>query len=185
MKMGSWWRLARCSLLLLGMSSFAEAATYYVSPSGSNASSGTLTAPFATLQTAVNLANPGDTIYMRGGTYTLAAPVTISRNGSSGNLIKVFNYPSEVPILDGISLTNTNHSGIQLNSASWWHFQGLEIKNAPAHGIYLIGSSSNNIIERCVLHHNTRMQLNGAGITVVDTGANNLILNNDSHYNGV
>ena len=187
MKIIFWWRLAHFSLLLLGSSwvTATQAATYYVSPGGSDASAGTLAAPFATLQKAVNLANPGDTIYMRGGTYTLAAPVSISRNGGSGNRIEVFNYPSEVPILDGISLTNTNHSGIQLNSASWWHFQGLEIKNVPAHGFNLTGASSNNIIERCMLHHNTRMQLNGAGITVSGTGANNLILNNDSHHNGV
>ena len=188
MKIIFWWRLARFSLLVLASLSLVtatQAATYYVSPSGSDADSGILTAPFATLQRAVNLANPGDTIYLRGGTYTLSSQTVISRSGDSANLIKVLNYPSEVPILDGISLTNAGYSIIRLNSASWWQIQGLEIKNAPAHGIYLIGTSSNNIIERNVLHHNTRIQLNGAGITVVDTGANNLILNNDSHHNGV
>jgi chitodextrinase len=189
MKIISWWRLVRFSLLLLGTWSLvtaAQAATYYVSSSGSDASAGTVTAPFATLQKAVNLANPGDTIYMRGGTYLLSdSGVQTSRSGSSGNYISVFNYPGETPILDGINITTSYRSAIQLTNAAWWHFQGLEIKNAPAHGIYLVGTSSNNIIERNVLHHNTRIQLNGAGISVVDTAANNLILNNDSHHNGV
>src|SRR3989442_2134752 len=185
MKMSSWWRLARCSLLLLGMSSFAEAATYYVSPSGSDASSGTLTAPFATLQKAVNLANPGDTIYMRGGAYLLTdSGMQTSRSGSSGNYITLSNYPGETPILDGINITTSYRSGLQFTNASWWHIQGLEIKNAAAMGINLAQATSNFIIERCVLHHNTRIQGSGAGINL-ETGSNNLILNNDSHHNGV
>ena len=173
------------SILVWLLAAQTQAATYYVATTGNNANPGTISQPFATLQKAHDIANPGDTIYMRGGTYTLAAQTTISRSGNSGNLIKVFNYPSEVPILDGISLTNSGQSPIQMNSASWWHFQGLEIKNGPAFGLYMSGASSNNIVERCVLHHNTRLQASGGGITVDGTGANNLILNNDSHHNGV
>src|SRR5450759_4385043 len=40
------------------------------------------------------------------------------------------------------------------------------------------------IVEFCNVHHNTRLDLSGAGI-VVEYGSNNLILNNDSHHNGV
>jgi hypothetical protein len=164
--------------------SFAPAATHYVSPIGNNTNPGTIGQPFATLQKAHDVANPGDTIYMRGGTYTLAGPIYVNRSGSSGNLIKVFNYPGEVPILDGISITTSYHSAIQMNNASWWHFKGLEIKNAPAHGIYLTGANpSNNIIELCNVHHNTRIQASGGGI-IVASGGNNLLLNNDSHHNG-
>src|SRR5450759_1849700 len=125
MKIISWWRLVRFSLLLLGTWSLvtaAQAATYYVSSSGSDASAGTVTAPFATLQKSVNLANPGDTIYMRGGTYLLSdSGVQTSRSGSSGNYINVFNYPGETPILDGINITTSYRSAIQLTNASWWH----------------------------------------------------------------
>jgi parallel beta-helix repeat protein len=172
--------------VLIGVTahSFAVAATFYVSPNGNNANPGTISQPFATLQKAHDIANPGDTIYMRGGTYALTGPINITRSGSSGNPIKVFNYPNEVPILDGASLTSSNHSAIQMNNASWWHLKGLEIKNAPAHGVYLTGANpSNNIIELCNVHHNTRVQASGGGITVRG-GGNNLILNNDSHHNG-
>ena len=165
--------------------SLVHAASYYVSPTGNNTNPGTISQPFATLQKAHDVANPGDTIYMRGGTYMLSAPTTISRSGSSGNLIKISNYPDEVPIIDGISLTNSGWPGIQMNSASWWHFQGLEIKNAPMHGIYLNGASSNNIVEHCNLHHNVRLNTNGAGVLVTGTSGNNLILNNDAHHNGL
>ena len=70
MEIISWRRLVRFSFLLLALSPFvatAHAATYYVSPTGSNTNPGTLSAPFATLQWAHDVANPGDTIYMRGG----------------------------------------------------------------------------------------------------------------------
>jgi hypothetical protein len=189
MKTVSWRRSARFALIFLAASSLVtatQAATYYVSPSGADANSGTLAAPFATLQKAVNLANPGDTIYMRGGTYALATQVNIGRNGSSGNYINLFNYPGEVPILDGISLTNPNDSDIWASSLAWWHFKGIELKNGPSMGLWLTGASNNNIIEQCVTHHNVRLRSSGggAGILVDGTSANNLILNNDSHHNG-
>jgi len=46
-----------------------QGATYYVSPSGSDAASGTQDKPFATIQTAVNHLIPGDTLYVRAGSY--------------------------------------------------------------------------------------------------------------------
>ncbi len=160
--------------------------TYYVATTGSDAVAGSLAAPFATLAHAAGIANPGDTIYMRGGTYALTdSGVQISRSGSSGNYINVFNYPGETPILDGINITTSSHSAIQLTDVSWWHFQGLEIKNAGASGIYLAGVSSHNIVEFCHLHHNSRIQTSGAGGITVQSGSDNLILNNDSHHHGI
>jgi len=163
----------------------ASAATYYVAPNGSNSNPGTQAAPFATLQKGHDVAVAGDTIYMRGGTYTLSTYVNINRSGSSGNPIKVFNYPGETPVLDAINITTSYWSVIQLSNASWWHFKGLELKNGPAQGLVLSGDSSNNIVEFNNVHHNTRVQSSGSGIAVSDTSANNLILNNDSHHNGV
>jgi len=189
MKIDTFWRLARFSFLALALSSWAvaaQAATYYVAPGGSNSNPGTIAAPLQTLQKAHDIANPGDTIYMRGGTYPLTdSAVQINRSGSSGNPITVINYPGENPILDGASITTSYRSAIQFSNASWWHLQGLEIKNAAAMGIYLTGSSNNNIIERCVTHHNVRIQLSGAGIQIVNPAGGNLILNNDSHHNGI
>ena len=185
-----WRQFARAALLMLGLWSWVaapEAATYYVAPNGSNSNSGTVVAPFATLQKAHDIANPGDTIFMRGGTYALTnSGVQITRNGSSGSPITVINYPGETPILDGSGITTSSRSAIQFYGASWWHLQGLEIKNAAAMGIYLTGASSNNVIEQCVIHHNVRVQLSGAGIQIDSASeSNNLILNNDSHHNGI
>lgn len=167
--------------LLLFVSSLTQAATYYVATSGSNSNPGTFAAPFATLQKAHDVANPGDTIYMRGGTY-IAQQVSVSRNGVSGGYINVVNYPGEVPILDAVNDNRPGAAAIRV-SASWWHFKGLEVRNGYGHGIYLAGGASNNIVELCNAHNNTRVQASGAGI-IVEAGSNNLILNNDSHHNG-
>ena len=42
---------------------------YYVSPTGSDSNLGTLTAPFLTINHGVRVLLPGDTLYIRGGTY--------------------------------------------------------------------------------------------------------------------
>src|SRR5947208_11210679 len=80
-------------------SSRASAATvqYYVSPAGSDSNSGTAaSAPFKTIQKAVDLALPGDAINLAPGTYlqdvvsrrsgVAGSPITIA--GPSGAVLK-------------------------------------------------------------------------------------------------
>ena len=47
----------------------ANAANYYVSPTGNDSNLGTLTDPFASITKAQASASSGDTVYLRGGTY--------------------------------------------------------------------------------------------------------------------
>lgn len=168
--------------ITLGSAGTADAATYYVAPSGNDANAGTITQPFATLQKAHDIGVAGDTIYMRGGTYPVSQ-TTLTRDGTSGNPIKVFNYQGEVPVLDGSSATNQFSSVLYMNSASWWHFKGLEIKNSANHGLGMWNASSNNIIENCNIHHSGRLGSVGNGIKLTGTGGGNQFLNNDLHHN--
>jgi len=48
----------------------ACAATYYVAADGSDIALGTLAQPFASMARAQQAAASGDTVYVRGGTYT-------------------------------------------------------------------------------------------------------------------
>ncbi len=170
--------------------STVQAATYYIAPTGNNSSPGTVTQPFATLQKAHDVANPGDTIYMRGGTYLFTSPQILTRDGNNGNPIRLYAYPGERPVIDAINATIINTGNyydgwaIALNSASWWHIKGLEIRNAPAGGLLIYAASHSNIIESNDIHHNGRIsQYAGSGIQLLGSGANNLILNNDLHHN--
>ena len=59
-------------------------------------------APFATLQKGVSVAVAGDTVWIRGGTYSITTPATsgaginFTKSGTSDtNRIKYFAYPGE------------------------------------------------------------------------------------------
>lgn len=47
----------------------ANAASYYISPNGSDSNSGTYASPYASIAKAQSAASSGDTVYMLGGTY--------------------------------------------------------------------------------------------------------------------
>lgn len=190
------WILA-CMIMLVA--SVAQAATIYVDnqlpgadcTSGNyNTSARTCTGSagnaYNTLQEGHDVAIANDTILVRGGTtYAISASISITRDGSSGNLIKLWNYPSETPIIDGATQA-VNQTGFYLNGGSWWHIKGLEIKNTAHMGIRIGGGSANNIIENNNVHHCVRVNTNGAGIHLDGTdGGNNLILNNDSHHHSL
>lgn len=49
----------------------ASAREFYVATSGSDANSGTIEQPFASVQRAQDSVEPGDTVFIRGGTYRI------------------------------------------------------------------------------------------------------------------
>lgn len=57
-------------ILILGLCQFAKAKTWYVATTGNDAAEGTLTTPFKTIPKAIESANVGDIIELRGGTYS-------------------------------------------------------------------------------------------------------------------
>jgi hypothetical protein len=73
--------------------------TYYVSTGGSDAAPGSLSKPFHTIQHAAALAQPGDTVLVRGGTYreTVAPP----RSGTSVAPITFKPYNNETVTVSG------------------------------------------------------------------------------------
>jgi len=92
--------MLRLRLLLTCLLPFAlSAATVFISPSGDDANPGTLAQPFRTIQHGVNLLQPGDTCFVRSGTYREA--VTIAKKGTAAKPIRVRAYPGERVLLDG------------------------------------------------------------------------------------
>ena len=116
----------------------------------------TIDRPFASLQYAHDLAQPGDTIYLRGGIYSVSTPIKITKDGAAGAPITVTSYPGEKAILDA-AVNNQgmwDASVLQLNNANWNIIKNLELRNGPGGGLGLYGASSNNIIEGLDVHHN-------------------------------
>ena len=100
---------------------------------------------YTTVQGALDAMNPGDHIYMRGGTYQEGSIlIPTEKNPTSGNWTNNYNllasYPGEWAILDGEnSLTGTTVTGRMVlgragldnitQQLSYWKFERFEVKN--------------------------------------------------------
>jgi pectin methylesterase-like acyl-CoA thioesterase len=71
----------------------------YVSPSGTG--TGSQTAPYGSIQAAVNAATAGDNILLRAGTYEPTTNIQITKSGTSTSPITLRSYEEENVILDG------------------------------------------------------------------------------------
>lgn len=72
----------------------------FLSPSGSDAAAGTASAPWRTLSAAAPRLRPGDTLYVRGGTY-VGQGMQWTVSGTAAAPIWVKAYPGERPVFDG------------------------------------------------------------------------------------
>jgi len=174
------------SILLTGLPSIF-AVTIYVSPTGSDTAAGSLTNPLNSIQSAVNKAVAGDTIYLRGGTYSPTSNIQITKSGSSTKPFTISAYNFEVPIVDGEVMPNTpaplggsiasKDRGIfHIQGANYWNFIGITLINGP-YGVYMDGSS-NNFFDRMVTRDNYE-----TGFQIQGLSANNKIYYLDSYRN--
>lgn len=127
---------------------------------------------------AIASANPGDTIYVRGGDYIFNSTIQITGNGSNNNLNSLLAYPSDTerPRFNFSSMSeNSSNRGIEL-SGDYWHIKGIDVYAAGDNGMHIRGSY--NTIEFCTFSENK-----DSGLQIDGGGSNNIILNCDSYYN--
>ncbi len=156
----------------------ANANTIYVSTTGSDeVGTGSIYAPFLTIQQALKIAVGGTTVYVRSGTYRSAFTIKAAISGSSGKYIKVCGYPGEpMPVIDFSSEKYlAGNRGFEI-SKNYWYLKNLIITGAGDNGIYITGSY--NIIENCRICFNR-----DAGIQISSGGSNNYLHNCDSYSN--
>jgi hypothetical protein len=114
----------KCLLIGSVFALSARAADYYVSPTGSG-SDCSLDAPCSVsfaLDRSHSPAQPGDTIWLRGGTYR--GTVRCDLAGLPMNPILVRQMPGERAVLDG---GNSGGDAVLTVAAKWTWFQGFEI----------------------------------------------------------
>lgn len=92
-------KFLRSVALFAALVGLAQGKDIYVSPTGTG--SGTLASPYGSIQSAVNAAAAGDTIYLRKGTYSPSTNVQITKSGTATSPITLRPYQSEKVILDG------------------------------------------------------------------------------------
>ncbi len=132
-------RLFLQGLLLLPAA--VSAKVYHMAVDGKDNQPGTLTQPFATANPFVALAQPGDTLLIRGGVY-LNQETLIKCSGSPGKFITFKNYPGEVPVFDGGGSGKSNafyadDGTWAKNGTRYIRIQGLFIRNYFRGGIHL------------------------------------------------
>ena len=128
-------------------------ATLYVATNGNDDNSGrTTNDPLRTIQRAANIAQPGDTIYIRAGTYPIQTQFT--RSGTSNQPITWTSYPGETAILDGSNQTPaTSQHRVWVSNARHNVFANLEIRNSPREGI-IVQDAHDNLFTHLHIHSN-------------------------------
>ena len=156
-----------CVLLL-----FIEvSAQIYVSPTGSDSSSGSIDKPFRTISKAITQIPTGGTVYIRSGNYS---GFNTSAHGSETDYINIWAYPGERPVISG------GYDCIEI-TGNYIYLKGIEQTSAAHCGIVITGSY--NIIENCSFHNNGNSGLNMGNASTVGIPSYNLIKNCDSYYN--
>jgi parallel beta-helix repeat protein len=123
----------------------------YVSPSGSDSNDGSKQSPYKSINTALDNAAVGTTVYLREGTYS--ENVSFSNSGTESAYITLKNYPGEKPVLKG---TGKNDKAIiELDGHDYIHIEGLELCDYTAmwcYGILFSGGENHIIINGNTIH---------------------------------
>ncbi|HET6555701.1 MAG TPA: T9SS type A sorting domain-containing protein [Prolixibacteraceae bacterium] len=161
----------------------ANAATYYLSPNGSDTSgNGSSSSPWFTINKAWSVAKAGDIIYLKGGTYRYNSTQSLMNNGgSSGNPIKIWAVEGEKPVITPSGEYNGTR-GINIDS-DYLHIKGLEItgyKQRSSSALYygIVAENSNHITFEMLSVHD-----NGFGLSIGSASGDNLVLNSDFYRN--
>ncbi|HEY4148054.1 MAG TPA: T9SS type A sorting domain-containing protein [Chitinophagaceae bacterium] len=181
-------------LCLFSLPAFSN--VYYVANNGNDANAGTISLPFLTIQRAQTSVVAGDTVYIRGGNYSMTtsqvaefssiwAYVTLlNKSGTSGHRINYWAYPGEKPVFDYSTIKPANYRVNAFEvTGSWIYIRGLSVTGvqvtitAHTQSECFENTGSNNIYEMLTMH-------DGMAIGFYLTkGGNNLVLNCDAYNN--
>lgn len=179
--------MAGASLLGVLVSLRTKGATYYVATTGNDGAAGTLAQPFASIARAQQAAGSGDTVYLRGGTYTnftvAATDATYQYvlNFTKSN-INYLGYPGDArPVLNfsSVAPTTLRVCGIQVTGSNNT-FQGIDVTGVQAGTLKQADnwriSGSGNTLRQVVTRDDE-----GNGLYLLSHASNNLIENCDSY----
>ncbi|APU14717.1 MULTISPECIES: right-handed parallel beta-helix repeat-containing protein [Actinoalloteichus] len=158
-----------------------------VAPDGDDANPGTIDEPLRGIQRAVDLAEPGDVIALRGGTYALSTNIQILHSGEPDAPITLTAYQGERAVIDGDALPASHtpvggsiprpqRGAIHQERAAFWIYRDLEIIRGP-YGIYC-DSCDDTIFDRLITRDNYE-----SGLQIQGDSSRNQVLDLDSHSN--
>ncbi len=140
---------------------------YVDGTSGDDSNDGSFSAPWKTIQNAIDEVSAGETIYIMEGIYPdYNTPWSGASSGSENNWITFTNYQNDEVIIDGTGGTSNwaglfwfdNHHHIRISN--------LTFRNSSCHGILwenVLGDSSDIIIENCTFYNCSKSAINLKG----------------------
>ncbi|MEZ4270301.1 MAG: hypothetical protein R3C68_02330 [Myxococcota bacterium] len=142
-----------------------RAATYYMSPTGSDANTGeVLGSPWLTFAFSVSKLMPGDTLVLANGLYdsSNSGPLNIhcgtnTVSGTAAKPITLRAANSRRALIKG-----SGQSTVVVRSCGWWNIEGLHLENqdnSDAVGgnvVQVNGNSHDIVIRNCILAHPNR-----------------------------
>lgn len=131
--------------------------TYYVATGGNDADQGTIAQPWLTLSYALATSLGGDTIYVRGGTYTGDGYRDLMpKSGTVGSYTTIQGYPGDtMPVIDAGGVAGSQTTVFTLANVSYVRLKGLHMRGGGGAegGTILIGGDAGLalqiIIEDC------------------------------------
>jgi parallel beta-helix repeat protein len=184
--------------VLLGVSpGFATATDFYVATNGADSNPGTEASPFQTIQKGVSALSPGDTLFVKAGTYeeSILSWTTIIPNGEDWNkpiTVKTHKEDSVIIhpragqaffwikepqakylIIDGFTVDGRNQAwhGFKFHGgATHIRIQNTEIKNTTASGILVAGPGAFNGAPPDTYHEFINVHAHHNGTHVGDHG---------------
>jgi hypothetical protein len=159
------------AILLAVLAWTANAATYYVSPTGDNGNPGTISQPWATPGYGSRQLNPGDTLIILGGRYVLGQfdqDDLVPQSGAAGTWITIKGEEGNRPVLAG---RDNLMAAVNLNDGkSYIRIENLEITHDNTAtgdqiffrgGVNIAGGLSTNIaLKDLYIHHIDEAALN-------------------------
>lgn len=136
-------------------------AGYYVATTGSDSAGGSASAPWRTIQHAMNTVPAGATVEVAGGTYNELVTITHSGSATAG-YITLVSAPGQTATIDGTGLgvPQGQQGLITLQNASYVRVIGLQLQNYTSNssslvplGIYITGSGDHIEIRNNHIHN--------------------------------
>jgi hypothetical protein len=165
---------------------FSVQTKYYVATNGNDNNAGTsVSAPFATVEKAISKAvHPGDSIFVRSGTYIVNTTIRITKPGTAAKHIVLTVYPPDLkdagarPVFDCSAMpAGSSNRGFVLADADYWDIYGIIIKGAGDNGMN-IDHSSHVRIEFCSFLRNR-----DSGLQIGNLSSNVKVINCDAYDN--
>jgi parallel beta-helix repeat protein len=172
-----------CGLALLGSLVHAqksEADTYYVATDGSDSNSGTEAQPFQTLDRGIRDLRPGDTLYVKNGTYT-GGLMFIPSGTSWGNPVTVAAYPGHSPVIVPAGPGSTT---LYLVTSRYIVIDGFVIYGTNGGDAVKITWGWGGIADHIRIQNSEILYAGGSGIAISDGSDGNEFINLQIHDNG-